>query len=111
MSLITPGRMSRLQRFPFECRGHAVGYFEDSPGNRYQVTTAWQNSAGEWHEHRLLTDSVAEAAELVKGLVDYGRTVERMERELGRKLTIYELPQTADPADQVDTRRRDDAQP
>ena len=90
-----------MKLFPFTWRGHLVGYFEETPGGRYQVTTAWQNSAGVWHEHHLLNWSVDEAAASVKDLVDYGRTVERMERELGRPLTMEELATQADPADQV----------
>ncbi len=102
MSIMTSGRLARLRLFPFDCRGHKVGYFEDSPGNRYQVTTAWCNSAGEWHEHHMLYGSIPEAAERIGELVDYGRTVERMERDLGRPLTWDELPKDADPRDQVD---------
>lgn len=89
---VSPSRLGRLNALPDEHRGFRIGYFEDYPGGRHQITAAWKSPDGQWQEGHILLDSKSEVPQLARECIDYGLVVEAMENQLGRKLTIDELP-------------------
>ena len=91
MRTITSGRLARLNPLPDVHRGIEIGYFQDWPGGVEQFTAAVHWPEG-WEELCLLCRSVDEIVPMAIECIDYGFLVRAMEKELGRPLTIDELP-------------------
>ena len=90
MSKISSNRMARINLFGLVYKDYHIGYFEDWPGNRHQITAAWGKN-GEWTEAHILVDTPEEALKLAKDCIDYDLRKEEMEKKLGRELTLEEM--------------------
>jgi hypothetical protein len=125
MRLISTARLNRLKT-DFELggvytgpqfyRGFQLGYFDDSrwtkvttndpllgtPTIEFNYRPAWKwpeaygAYGGRWEEGSLLLDKLEDVIPCAKDCIDYRLVVDTMERVLGRKLRIDELPKSED---------------